>query len=130
MNVRHPLQRRISPALRSVLKTGLLAVVLALPVAASEMPPPPPPRQKLYDPDPEVCKAAALRTTFQQQLLPWADQPAKVQASLRQVQLEMLRATLKRCVAKGLMGAEQAGAIERELGEAGATPIQPSGALP
>ena len=105
-------------------------IVLMLPASIALAQPPPPPRQKLYDPDPEVCKATALRTTFQQQLLPWADQPAKVQASLREVQLEMLRATLKRCVDKGLMGAEQAGAIERELGEAGATPIQPSGARP
>jgi len=130
VNQRHPLQRLTSSALCGALQAALVAVVLAHPVAASNMPPPPPPRQKLYDPDPEICKASALQSSFQQQLLPWADQPAQVQARLRELQLEMLRATLKRCVGKGLMSVEQAGTLERELGQAGATPNQPSGARP
>ncbi len=130
MNQHHSLLWRTSTAACGVLKAGLVAIVLVLPAAAAEKPPPPPPHQKIYDPDPEICKTSALQSTFQQQLLPWADQPATVQARLRELQLEMLRATLKRCVDKGLMSTEQATAIARELGQAGANPIQPSGARP
>jgi hypothetical protein len=56
--------------------------------------------------------------------LPWADQPAQVQAKLRQVQLELMGATLQRCVSKGLLSPEQAGALRREL-----TQAQPDGAM-
>jgi hypothetical protein len=101
-----------------------LAIVLAVPVTAASKPPPPPPRQVLYDPDPATCKPASLQKGFQQQLLPWADQPAQVQAKLRQVQLELMGATLQRCVSKGLLSLEQEGALRREL-----TQAQPDGAM-
>ena len=109
-----------------------LAIVLAVPVTAASKPPPPPPRQVLYDPDPATCKPASLQQGFQQQLLPWADQPAHVQAKLRQVQLEMMAATLQRCVSKGLLTPEQAGALQRELTQAqpGGATASPSGARP
>ncbi len=102
----------------------------ALPAAAATMPPPPPPRQVLYDPDPAICQPAALQSSFQQQLRPWSDQPAAVQARLRQVQLEMLQATLKRCVSKGLLSPEAASSLEKTLGQSGPEVVQPSGARP
>ena len=112
------------------LGAGIASLGLQAPVPAADMPPPPPPRQVLYDPDPAVCKPVSLQSSFQQQLLPWADQPAAVQARLRQVQLEMLHATLQRCLSKGLLSPEEAGSLEKSLGQGGPEPIQPSGARP
>ncbi len=112
------------------LGAGTASLTLQTPVTAADMPPPPPPRQVLYDPDPAVCQPAPLQSSFQQQLLPWADQPAAVQARLRQVQLEMLHATLQRCVSKGLLSPEAASSLEQNLAQGGPEPIQPSGARP
>ena len=114
--------------LRLLLAGSALSVSMAAPGLAASMPPLPPARQVLYDPDPAICKPASLQNNFRQQLLPWADQPAAVQAKLRQVQLELLQATLQRCVSKGLLSPEQAGTLGKEL--LGEAPTQPSGARP
>lgn len=114
-----------------VLGGAALPVTMAEPGLAASMPPLPPARQVLYDPDPATCKPASLQSNFQKQLLPWADQPAAVQASLRQLQLEMLQATLQRCVRKGLLTPEQVSSLEQALGlPPGEPPTQPSGARP
>jgi hypothetical protein len=55
-------------------------------------------------------------SSFAKNLLPWADQPEPVLASLRQVQAEMTRATLASCVRQNLMTPAQAAAMQRELG--------------
>jgi hypothetical protein len=73
-----------------------------------------------------------IRSSFAKNLLPWADQPEPVLASLRQMQAEMTRATLASCVRQNLMTAAQAAALQRELGlgdppDAETLP-QPSGA--
>ncbi len=107
-----------------------MSVTMAEPGLAASMPPLPPARQVLYDPDPATCKPASLQSNFQKQLLPWADQPAAVQARLRQLQLEMLQATLQRCVRKGLLTAEQVNSLEQALGLPSEQPAQPSGARP
>ncbi|MFZ0407215.1 MAG: hypothetical protein WAM11_03775 [Cyanobium sp.] len=104
---------------------------LALPAAsAANKPPLPPARPVYYDPDPATCRPAALQSSFRQQLLPWADQPAAVQARLRQLQLEMLHASLQRCVSKGLLSPEAARSLEQSLQQSGSEPVQPSGARP
>lgn len=68
-----------------------------------------------YDPDPQVCKAPIIRQAFASQMQPWLDQPAAVLAKLRQLQLNMTRASLQRCVSKGLMPEREAEALLKEL---------------
>ncbi len=83
---------------------------------AQQDPPPPEPRLKNYHPDETTCQGALIRSSFATNLLPWADQPAPVLASLRQVQAEMTRATLASCVRQNLMTPAQAAALQKELG--------------
>ena len=88
-----------------------LAVVLALPllqrgamaIPADGIEIAPPTRVERFNPDQQVCRAEAIRAGYASQMRPWADQPAAVQARLREIQLEMTRDTLRRCVSKGLM---------------------------
>ncbi len=83
--------------------------------AAPSRPVPPPPRKEVYDPDRSTCQSDHLVSSFRQQLLPWADQPERVQERLRALQAEMLRASLRRCVERGLLSPSQASAVERQL---------------
>ncbi|MFM7266510.1 MAG: hypothetical protein ACKOZW_13150 [Cyanobium sp.] len=78
-------------------------------------PQPPPPRKVLYDPDQATCQPAHVERTFAEQLKPWADQSEAVQARLRQVQAEMLQGSLRRCVARGLLGEAEAQALMQRL---------------
>lgn len=115
---------------RSLL-ASLLAVALtpaapqALAMPESRSIPPPPTRVERFNPDEGVCDPRVIQAAFARHLEPWKDQPPAVLAQLRQVQGEMTRATLRRCVSKGLMAAPQAEALERQLGIA-AAPAQPS----
>jgi hypothetical protein len=104
---------------RVMLATGLVLGVLGAgvkPLLAQQDPPPPEPRLKQYHPDETTCQGALIRSSFAKNLLPWADQPEPVLASLRQVQAEMTRATLASCVRQNLMTPAQAAAMQRELG--------------
>ena len=93
------------------------------PLLAQQDPPPPEPRLKNYHPDETTCQGDLIRSSYTKNLLPWAEQPAAVLASLRQVQAEMTRATLASCVRQKLMTPAQAAALQKELGL-----IEPSGA--
>ena len=98
---------------RVMLATGLVLGVLGAgvkPLLAQQDPPPPEPRLKKYHPDETTCQGALIRSSFAKNLLPWADQPEPVLASLRQVQAEMTRATLASCVRQNLMTPAQAAA--------------------
>ncbi|MCP9941355.1 MULTISPECIES: hypothetical protein [Synechococcales] len=64
-----------------------------------------PSRPTVYDPDRTTCDAERIRTAFQQQLQPYADQSPAVLARLRQ-----------------LLTAQQADQLARELA---ASPIRP-----
>ena len=104
---------------RVMLATGLVLGVLGAgvkPLLAQQDPPPPEPRLKQYHPDETTCQGALIRSSFAKNLLPWADQPEPVLASLRQVQAEMTRATLASCVRQNLMTPAQAAALQKELG--------------
>jgi hypothetical protein len=104
---------------RVMLATGLVLGVLGAgvkPLLAQQDPPPPEPRLKQYHPDETTCQGALIRSSFAKNLLPWADQPEPVLASLRLVQAEMTRATLASCVRQNLMTPAQAAAMQRELG--------------
>ena len=104
---------------RITLAAGLVLGVLGAgvkPLLAQQDPPPPEPRLKNYHPDETTCQGALIRSSFAKNLLPWADQPEPVLASLRQVQAEMTRATLASCVRQNLMTPAQAAAMQRELG--------------
>ena len=104
---------------RVILAAGLVMGVLGAgikPLLAQQDPPPPEPRLKQYHPDETTCQGALIRSSFAKNLLPWADQPEPVLASLRQVQAEMTRATLASCVRQNLMTPAQAAAMQRELG--------------
>jgi len=104
---------------RVILAAGLVIGLLGAgikPLLAQQDPPPPEPRLKNYNPDETTCQGALIRSSFAKNLLPWADQPEPVLASLRQVQAEMTRATLASCVRQNLMTPAQAAALQRELG--------------
>ena len=104
---------------RVILAAGLVLGIIGAgikPLLAQQDPPPPEPRLKNYHPDETTCQGALIRNSFAKNLLPWADQPEPVLASLRQVQAEMTRATLASCVRQNLMTPAQAAALQRELG--------------
>ena len=120
---------------RLILGAGLLLAVLGAggkPLQAQQDPPPPEPRLKNYHPDETTCKGDLIRSSYAKNLLPWAEQPAPVLESLRQVQAEMTRATLASCVSQKLMTPAQATALQKELGliepPGGETLLQPSSA--
>lgn len=97
---------------------ALLTLASALPapaIAGPSRPEPPPPRKVLYDPDQATCQPAHVERTFAEQLKPWADQSEAVQIRLRQVQAEMLRGSLQRCVARGLLSEAEAQALQQKL---------------
>ncbi len=102
------------------------------PLAAQQDPPPPEPRLKHYNPDETTCQGNLIRSSYAKNLLPWAEQPAAVLESLRQVQAEMTRATLASCVRQKLMTPAQATALQKDLGliepPGGETLLQPSSA--
>jgi hypothetical protein len=80
----------------------------------------------LYDPDQVACRAEHLESHAREQLRPWADQPPEVLARLRLLQWEMLRASLRRCLARGLITPAEAAAVEQRLGfQPGAADLTP-----
>jgi len=114
-------RRQRWPALLPASTVTVLAALLqgppmALAVPAGGITTPLPTRVERFNPDQQVCLPETIRASFATQLLPWADQPAAVLAQLRRVQLEMTQATLQRCVSKGLLQADQASELERQLG--------------
>ena len=127
MSPRHRLRLNLLGATASALVVCFTPMPGAI---AASKPPLPPARPVHYDPDPDICQPAALQKSFQLQLLPWADQPPAVQARLRQVQLEMLQATLQRCISKGLLSPDAARNLEQTLKTSGSEAVQPSGARP
>ena len=104
---------------KKIFAAGLVLVVLGAgvkPLLAQQDPPPPEPRILKYHPDETTCQGDLIRSGFAKNLLPWANQPEPVLASLRQVQAEMTRATLASCVRQKLMTPAQAEAMKKELG--------------
>lgn len=93
----------------------MLSAPVALAVPGDGIAIPPPTRVERFNPDEKVCRPAAIEAGFARQLQPWADQPPAVLERLRQVQLEMTRATVQRCVSKGLLSAAQAADLQRRL---------------
>lgn len=85
-------------------------------------PEPLPSRPTRYDPDRTTCDVERIRSAFQQQLQPYADQSAAVLTRLRELQLEMTRRSLKRCVVRELLTPQQADQLAEELA---ASPIRP-----
>lgn len=85
-------------------------------------PQPPPPRTQRYDPDASACTQESLEGAYRRQLLPWADQSEAVLSRLRQLQAEMLRASLRRCQERGLLTPDQAQGVEQRLGLPAASP--------
>ena len=103
----------------------VLGSALLAPPAWSQgrrQPAPPASRPSHYDPDRTTCDVERIRTAFQQQLRPYADQSPVVLARLRELQLEMTRGSLKRCVQRQLLTAQQADQLAKELE---ASPIRP-----
>jgi hypothetical protein len=106
----------------------MLAAPASLAVPAGGISTPQPTRVERFNPDQRVCQPLAIKEGFARQLQPWADQPPAVLEQLRRVQLEMTRATLQRCVSKGLLQPTEASQLERDLGlqagsESAASPI-------
>ena len=103
-----------------------LTAPASLAVPAGGIAIPPPSRVERFNPDAKVCQPEAIQAGFSRQLQPWADQPAAVLERLRLVQLEMTRATVQRCVSKGLMTAADAADLGRRLGLQPAAPPAPA----
>jgi hypothetical protein len=98
---------------------GLATLLWSATSAALAQPSKPPlPRSKVqyFDPDPIACKAETIESAYRQHLQPWADQPEAVQARLRLLQSELTRRSLERCLALGLLTAEQVRLLEQRLG--------------
>lgn len=94
----------------------LIDPLLPIPtVAQPTRPQPPPPPIQRYDPDAVTCRPEELEAAHRRQLLPWADQSEAVLNRLRQVQAEMLRASLRRCQERGLLTPSQAQSVEQRL---------------
>lgn len=99
---------------------GVLALLASSSPASRAVPAdgtgiPLPTRVERFNPDQQVCQPARIKAGFAAQLQPWADQPPAVLEQLRRVQLEMTRATLQRCVSKGLLKPAEAADLERQL---------------
>jgi hypothetical protein len=84
--------------------------------AQRNLPPRPKADPTIYHPDTITCRPETIEGAFRAHLLPWADQPEEVQQRLRVLQGEMTRSSLRRCVSKGLLTAEEASRVERRLG--------------
>ena len=96
---------------------ALTAAPQLLPLRAEPLRPQPPASVPLQlDPDPTTCTPALISQAFAQHLRPWADQPAEVLDRLRQLQADMTRASIARCVRLGWLTPEQATALQAELG--------------
>lgn len=105
------------PILHLIGAIWLIGTCLPIPANAQPTrPQPPPPRTQRYDPDVVTCRPEELEGAHRRQLLPWADQSEAVLNRLRQVQTEMLRASLRRCQERGLLTPAQALAVEERLG--------------
>lgn len=100
----------------TALMTLLPSAPASLAVPAAGLSIPPPTRVERFNPDQQVCQPLAIKNGFARQLQPWADQPPAVLEQLRRVQSEMTRATLQRCVSKGLLQPAEASQLERDLG--------------
>ena len=100
------------------------SALLASPASSQgrRQPEPPASRPTFYDPDRTTCEVERIRTAFQRQLQPYADQSPAVLARLRELQLEMTRRSLKRCVERELLTPQQADQLSKELAT---TPIRP-----
>ena len=102
---------------------GSLVASLLVPLGAMEasaglgrqQPAPPSSPPTRYDPDRTTCEPERIRSAFQQQLQPYADQSEAVIGQLRLIQLEMTRSTLRRCVSRDLLTRPQADQLFREL---------------
>ena len=102
----------IDAALLALLQTAPAS--LAVPDGGIDIPQPI--RVERFNPDQQACLPKTIRTAYASHLQPWADQPPAVLEQLRRVQQEMTRASLQRCVSKGLLQPTEASELERELG--------------
>ena len=98
--------------------------------AQPSRPQPPPARVERFDPDTSICQPEELESAHRRQLLPWADQSEAVLSRLRQVQADMLRASLRRCQERGLLTPEQVRGVEERLALPPAVDPLPSGQRP
>lgn len=121
--------RRLSLLFASALVALLQTAPGSLAVPADGIDVAPPTRVERFNPDLQVCVPQAIKAGFARQLQPWADQPAPVLEQLRRVQLEMTRATVQRCVSKGLMTPADAAGLERQLGLQDVSAPLPAGAV-
>jgi len=125
-------QQRCHRRTRASLTLAGLALAVLLPLSPARSIPsdgietPLPTRVDRFNPDLQVCTPEAIRRGYVSQMQPWADQPPAVVARLREVQLEMTRSTLRRCVSKGLMDRAQAEQLFAQLISQPSSPPTPS----
>ncbi|MEB3362256.1 MAG: hypothetical protein VKI42_09055 [Synechococcaceae cyanobacterium] len=114
-----------------LVRLALLALAFAqssslAPLRAEPLRPKPPASVPLQlDPDATTCTPSVISQAFAQHLRPWADQPPEVLNQLRQLQAQMTRASIARCLSLGRLTPEQAQDLRSELGIEDSQP-QPS----
>ncbi len=116
--------RRLALAL--LLPALLLATDVAAAAAEPQRPAPPQSTPRSYAVNPEVCRPERIRTSWREQLLPWADQSEAVRAQLLRVQAEITAASLRRCVEQGLLSRPEADQLAAELGLVGGAAEAPA----
>ncbi len=87
--------------------------------AQPERPAPPRSTPRSYAVNPEACKPERIRSSWREQMLPWADQSEAVRAQLQRVQAELTVASLRRCLEQGLLSLQEADQLAAELGLVG-----------
>jgi hypothetical protein len=96
----------------------LIGATSLVPSAAAQgrtMPPPPAAPVQIYRPDLATCQGQNLLAAHRRHLEQFNSQPPQVLARLRQLQLELGEATLKRCASQNLISRQEAERIWREL---------------
>ncbi len=96
--------------------SGALALAAALLLAQRPTPPQQQPPTRLYEPDQQVCNPERLLAGYRQGLSAYADQPPAVLAQLSGLQRQLTARSLKVCLEKGLLKADQAERLIETMG--------------
>ncbi|MGB7564116.1 MAG: hypothetical protein WBM08_05110 [Prochlorococcaceae cyanobacterium] len=96
--------------------SGALALAAAVLLAQRPMPPQPQSPTRYYQPDQQVCNPERLLAGYRQGLSAYADQPPAVLEQLSGLQRQLTARSLKVCLEKGLLKADQAERLIETMG--------------
>jgi hypothetical protein len=96
--------------------SGALALAAAVLLAQRPMPPQPQSPTRYYQPDQQVCNPERLLAGYRQGLSGFADQPPAVLEKLSGLQRQLTARSLKVCLEKGLLKADQVERLIETMG--------------